>query len=499
MKLAELVSTLSECEIDGLSDVDVSDIEYDSRRVKPGAAFVCISGDQVDGHDFAEEAVENGAVAVVAERVVAAGTGIARVTVQNSRKALAQLSSRFFGNPSAELKLVGVTGTTGKTTSAYLIRGILEAAGHRVSLVGTVENIVAGRPVDSKLTTPEALDINRWLRNAVDSGDTAAVMEVSSHAIDLFRVFGLEYDAVVFTNLSQDHLDYHGNLEDYFFVKKRLFDEHNGVLNVVNIDDSYGRRLHGSGTGPSLAFGMGAEADVRGDQVRAGRNCLEFNLLARGESVKVAAQVGGLFNVANMLAAAAVAVGLGVDLATVRLGLESFSGVPGRFEHVSAGQNFEVVIDFAHTPDSLAKALEAARALEPTRVICVFGCGGDRDEDKRAVMGRVSARLADVTILTSDNPRSEDPQKIISDIETGVRTSESSWLRIADRRDAIMKAVDMAETGDLVLIAGKGHEDYQIFDHGVIPFDDREVAEELIRTKGARSGETRGGRRNTVT
>lgn len=476
--LAELVKDVGTTSLDG-GDVAVTGIAYRSDRVRPGDVFYCIPGFAADGHDFAADAVRNGAVALVASRPLA--LDVPQAVVGDVRTALALGAARLHGDPSRDIDVVGITGTNGKTTTAYLVDGVLRAAGRATGLIGTVETRIAGERLASARTTPESADLQALLARMRDSGVGAVAMEVSSHAIDLKRVAGVRFAVAAFTNLTQDHLDYHHTIEEYWSVKRRLFTEADVAARVVNIDDAYGLELARE-IGAEWTVGRHPEARVRATDERSGPDSTAFVLRTPSGEVPVALPLAGTYNVSNALVAAGCGLALGIDPATVAAGLEAASQVPGRLERIDAGQPFAVFVDYAHTPDSLAKALGAVRAVTPGRVIVVFGCGGDRDPDKRSLMGRAAAEGADEIVLTSDNPRSEDPVGIILQIEDGLRSSGSSYAVEVDRRAGIARALGLAVPGDSVLIAGKGHEDYQIFADRTVHFDDREVAREELTT-----------------
>ena len=479
METTTLSQILEDVEITALSsgDVAVSGIEYRSTHVKPGDAFFCIPGFRHDGHDFAADAVRRGAVAVVVTRPVA--VGVPQAVVADGRYALALASARFYGRPSAELEVVGITGTNGKTTTAYLVDSILRAAGRVTGLIGTVETRIAGKHLPSARTTPESADLQALLAEMRSAGVGSVAMEVSSHAIDLKRVDGVAFAVAAFTNLTQDHLDYHHTLEEYWSVKRRLFTELSVAERVVNIDDPYGRSLAGD-TAARWTVGRADDALIRASSEHAGPHATTFELHTPAGTRQLALPLAGAYNVSNALVAAGCALALGIDLDAVVRGLEAAPQVPGRLERVDAGQEFAVFVDYAHTPDSLAKALEAVRAVTRGRVIVVFGCGGDRDPEKRSLMGVTAGRGADEVVLTSDNPRSEDPVGIILQIEDGLRAAGAAYSVEIDRRSGIARALSLAVPGDSVLIAGKGHEDYQIFADRTIHFDDREVAREEL-------------------
>jgi UDP-N-acetylmuramoyl-L-alanyl-D-glutamate--2,6-diaminopimelate ligase len=472
--------TLRELIDPGAPEVEISGLAYDNRSVTPGTLFFCVPGFKVDGHDFAPDAVERGAAALVCARPL--GLGVPEVVVDNVRAAMAEVAARFHGDPTKTLRVVGITGTNGKTTTAFLVRSILEAAGECTGLLGTVTSIVGGREEPVERTTPEAIDLQATFARMLESGDSACAMEVSSHALHLHRVEGIHFAARVFTNLTQDHLDFHPTMEDYFVAKRMLFDRPGGP-SVVNADDEYGRRLAAELSG-ALTFGIDNDADYRALDVEFDTAGSTFRCMTPDGELEIRTRLPGFFNVSNALAAIAAARALGVPLETCAEALSTAERVPGRFEPVDEGQEFAVLVDYAHTPDSLDNVLRAAREITRGRLHVVFGAGGDRDQSKRPLMGRVASELADRAIVTSDNQRSEDPDAIVDQVLAGAGEQAE---REVDRRRAIALAVRDAEPGDVVVIAGKGHEQGQEFEGGrKEPFDDVTVAREALReTRGA--------------
>ncbi len=481
-------------------DPEISSLAYDSRELHAGALFFCVVGFERDGHEFAPEALTRGAAALVVERSL--GLGVPEVEVSSTRAAMGPIADAFYGHPSAAMRVVGVTGTNGKTTTAFLVRALLERAGIRCGLLGTVKSVIGGVEQPVLRTTPEAIDLHCDLRAMLDAGDEACAMEVSSHALALERVAGARFAAAIFTNLTQDHLDFHRGMEEYFEAKSRLFTSGSTVA-IVNVGDPYGERLAAE-LPAALTFAVeGDSTPARApDYVARNVACVSagsrFELAGPDAVREVSLQLAGRFNVANALGALVATHALGVDLDTLTEALGKPVSVPGRLERVEEGQAFTVLVDYAHTPDSLARVLSAARELaserteggEPrelrSRVLCVFGAGGDRDRGKRPLMGEAVARTADVLLVTSDNPRSEDPAAIIADVLGGVaangRGAEDAVHVIPDRREAIARAIELAREGDVVVIAGKGHEQGQELAGGrVVPFDDVGVARELLR------------------
>ncbi len=463
--------------------VEISALAYDHRRVAPGTLFFCVPGFTRDGHDFAPDAVQRGAAALVVERPL--GLGVPEVVVKSVRAAMAPAAARFHGDPTAELDVVGITGTNGKTTTAFLVRALLEAAGRQCGLLGTVTAFLGGVEHPVARTTAEAIDLQRDFRAMRDGGDVACAMEVSSHALRLDRADGIHFAAAIFTNLTQDHLDFHPTMDDYYLAKRALFMVPPDVA-IVNADDAYGRRLAdeltAAGRAP-LTFALERDATYRAIELESGFAGSRFTALTPQGPIALRTPLPGRFNVQNVLAAIAAVRALGVPLETIAAALPQAGRVPGRFEPVDEGQPFAVLVDYAHTPDSLENVLRAARELTDGRLHCVFGCGGDRDRGKRPQMGEIAARLADRTVVTSDNPRSESPEAIVEEILAGVPAQAAD--RVAsdvDRRTAIAQALAGAAAGDVVVIAGKGHEQGQELAGGEkLPFDDVTVAREALR------------------
>jgi len=491
MRLRECGDVLDGVTVRCSLDREITGLTDDSRRVSPGWLFVAVKGTQSDGHRFLAQAVAAGAGAIVVEtgRVsgeTLASIGIPVIQVGDSRRALGLLASRFYGDPSRRLKMIGVTGTNGKTTATYLCKAILEAAGVRAGLIGTVAYLFGEERVAATHTTPGPLELQGLLRRMADAGMQAVVMEVSSHALALDRTAGCQFGTAVFTNLTQDHLDFHADMEDYFRAKLRLFTALDSEAHaIVNGDDPYGGRVVEATQAKVWTYAIDRPADLRAEDVQISLNGVRFTARGPGGSVALRSPLVGRHNVYNILAAVGVGLVQGVPLETSAAGVATLKTVPGRFEQVDAGQPFTVVVDYAHTEDALYRLLTTAQTVRTGRIITVFGCGGDRDRGKRPKMGRVAARYSDVVVVTSDNPRTEDPDAIIREIlpgvEAGLREAgHGRYLVQADRRAAIAEAMRLARPGDLVLIAGKGHEDYQIIGQEKHPFDDRVVAREAI-------------------
>jgi UDP-N-acetylmuramoyl-L-alanyl-D-glutamate--2,6-diaminopimelate ligase len=454
--------------------VHISGLSYRSQDAAPGSLFFCVPGATLDGHDFAAEAVSKGAVALAVERWLPVEA--TQVLVPSVREAMGLVSAAFYDRPAQGMTMVGVTGTNGKTTTTYVLESVFRAADLVPGVVGTMGVRIGGRPTPALRTTPEAPDLQRLLAEMRDEGVRAVAMEVSSHGLDQHRVGGIRFACAVFTNLTQDHLDYHASMDAYFAAKARLFTRERTERAVVNIDDPAGRRLRDLDL-PTITFGIDDEgAEVRATDVRATHEGIAF----RVDDVEIRSPLRGRFNVENCLAAIATARALGIEDPVAVRGIEALRGVPGRVEPVDVGQDFLVMVDYAHTPASLGSVLLAARSLTAGRLIVVFGCGGDRDRAKRPLMGRVAAANADLTVITSDNPRSEDADSIIREIESGA-TGGGAYVIEPDRRTAIHIAAAEARTGDVVVIAGKGHETYQELADRTIAFDDRAVASEEIR------------------
>ena len=471
-----MIRALAPGDVIGGRPVEILDLAYDTRRVAEGTLFFCVPGATRDGHDLADEAVAAGAVALVVERPV--DVDVPQLVVESVRASMAVAADTFFGSPTDRLTVAGVTGTNGKSTTAYLLHSILQAEGRSTGLVGTVEWIVGGESRDAPHTTPEAIDLQRLFRDMLDAGDDAVVIEASSHGSHYRRLDRVRFDALVFTNLTQEHLDLHGDMEEYFQAKRRLFTGVTSPPAAVNIGDPYGRRLadelEAAHRAPLVTFGLRPEAEVRAERLELGPHGSTFT----AAGMEIATRLPGVFNVENVLGAVAAALLLDLDEDAIVEGIGAVAGVAGRFEAIDEGQDFAVVVDYSHKPDALAAVLRAARALGDGRLTVVFGAGGDRDRMKRPEMGRVARQLADSVIVTSDNPRSEDPLEIIGEILQGAGTEVEVD---PDRRSAIETAIERAEDGDVVVIAGKGHEQGQEIAGVVHPFDDREVARTALQ------------------
>jgi UDP-N-acetylmuramoyl-L-alanyl-D-glutamate--2,6-diaminopimelate ligase len=472
--LAALLSSVPDAKVRGQDSVSIEGLAYRSTDVRPGTLFFCVPGTRLDGHDFAGEAWAAGAPALVVERWL--GHDCAQVLVPSVRRAMGPMAAAFYDHPSLELTVVGVTGTNGKTTTTYLLESIFRAAGMVSAVVGTTGVRLGGRAIPFDRTTPEAPDLQGLLALMLREGVGAVALEASSHGLHQHRIDGTRHRCAVFTNLSQDHLDYHGSLEEYFDAKARLFSPELSDQAVVNGDSPEGRMLAARPRIPTVTFGLRPGSNLMAEDVRASTSGLSFTV----EGLPVRSHLRGTFNLYNCLGAFAAAREVGIDDAAIVKGIDGVLGVPGRLEPVQAGQPFQVLVDYAHTPDSLENVLRAVRGITGDRVITVFGCGGDRDRGKRPLMGEVATRLSDLTVLTSDNPRTEEPEAIIAEIETGARRGGGTFLVEVDRRLAIRSALEEAGPPDVVVIAGKGHETGQEFRDRTIPFDDRVVAREEI-------------------
>lgn len=473
-----------------ISGLEITGVAYDSRQVQAGNIFVCIQGYRYDGHAFAEQAVTAGAVAVVGERELL-HLPVPQILVSDSRAALGLLAAAFWGYPSRSLRVIGVTGTNGKTTTTYLVKAVLEQAGFKVGLIGTIKNLIGSQEIAAGHTTPEAADLQALFAQMREAGVSHVVMEVSSHAIALERIIGTEFDLGVFTNLTQDHLDFHQNFENYVATKVQFFAGvgSNAVKSgpkalIINNDDSVSQRIREVAAVPVYTYGFRNQPDIRAQEVELTQKGIHYSALTPSGEVDLNLRLLGQFNVYNSLAAVGVGLAEGIDLSLIKQALQKASGVKGRAELVDVGQDFAVVIDYAHTPDGLANILRTARDFTTGKLIVVFGCGGDRDRTKRPLMGKIAGEYADYTVVTSDNPRSEEPAQICGDILPGLAETASpgSYRVVVERREAIRYALQLAGAGDVVVIAGKGHEDYQIFKDTVIHFDDQEEAAQILRS-----------------
>ncbi|HTP32675.1 MAG TPA: UDP-N-acetylmuramoyl-L-alanyl-D-glutamate--2,6-diaminopimelate ligase [Candidatus Acidoferrales bacterium] len=484
----ELVEPLAE----DLAQIPVSGLEYDSRRVVPGALFFAFPGAKADGRGFAADAIARGAVAVVSESDRPPDFAGRWIRVRHGREGLSLAARNFYGKPDEHLQLTGITGTNGKTTTAYLADSVLRAAGGTTALLGTIEYHLAGRVLKAVNTTPESLDLVRLFSELRAAGGSHVTMEVSSHALALRRVYGLRFHTAVFTNLTRDHLDFHGTMEQYFAAKQILFDGAGGPpphFAVLNRDDEWARRMKIDSATETIWYGLGQNATLRPRHISGGFQGLRFEVQFRKLRFDIQSPLIGKINVYNILAACGAGLSYGISPETIARGIAALPAVPGRFERVDEGQPFTVVVDYAHTDDALRNVIAVARGLDPKRVITLFGCGGDRDRTKRPLMGQAAAEASDLVILTSDNPRSEDPIAIMNDALVGIRRVDVPYIIEPDRATAIHRALGEAREGDIVILAGKGHETYQVLKDRTIDFDDRKVAREVLQGYGYRKGE----------
>ncbi|WP_068672478.1 UDP-N-acetylmuramoyl-L-alanyl-D-glutamate--2,6-diaminopimelate ligase [Oceanobacillus sp. Castelsardo] len=471
-----------------ISNIEITEIEMDSRKVRDGNLFVCISGFTVDGHEYVKEAVNNGAVAIIAEKEVT--TSVPVIIVNDSARALSMLAVRFYNYPTTELSLIGVTGTNGKTTVTYLLEKIFNQDKKKTGLIGTIQMKIGENTFPTQNTTPNALELQRFFKKMVDEDVNQAIMEVSSHALDLGRVYGCDYDVAIFTNLSQDHLDYHKDMDDYLRAKSLLFSQLGNNFNqekqkfaIINEDDSSADLLKRSTAQHILTYSCRQDADIVAKEIQLDASGTTFLLETPVGEVVIKSKLIGMFNVYNMLAATGAAIAKNVSLEVIKEALESINGVDGRFEVVDAGQNFTVIVDYAHTPDSLENVLQTVKEFAKNDIYVVVGCGGDRDRTKRPLMAKVAMEYSDFAIFTSDNPRTEDPVSILNDMTEGL-IGENGYEVILDRKEAIHKVVQYAKDDDIILIAGKGHETYQQIGHTKYDFDDRVIAKSAIIAKG---------------
>ena len=489
MKLGELLERVQPVEMGVDRNTEITSLAYDSRRVDKGCVFFAVHGEKTDGHLFIDEAIRRGAVAIVSEREAPSGLAAQWIRVGKIRRALSEAARRFYDDPDLKLRLIGITGTNGKTTTAYLLNSIFEAAGTQTGMFGTIEYRLGTRTVSASNTTPESLDLVTYFHELAAHGAPVAILEVSSHALAQERVWGLHFSVAVFTNLTRDHLDYHHDFEQYFAAKQRLF-EGLGTsppeLAVINLDDSWSRRLLALPNPRRITYGLESKADVSVRRHSHSRSMLSATFATPQGELEIESPLLGRANLLNMLAATATAVGLEIPAEHIQSGLRRLTAVPGRFEKIDEGQPFLVIVDYAHTDDALQNVLEAARELTGNRLMVVFGCGGERDRTKRPVMGEIAGRLSDLAVLTSDNPRSEDPILIMNDVLVGLQRTGRRYIAEVDREVAVRKALAEAREGDVVILAGKGHETYQVLKDKTVPFDDRKVARQVLHEMGFR-------------
>ncbi len=490
MKIEELLQDVEIIRVSGESACDIKGIAYDSRNVNKGDLFVCISGYKTDGHKYADDALKNGASAFIVENEIHKEIYAKAMVIQvaDSRKALSGISANFFGHPSRNLNIFGVTGTNGKTTITFLIRQILETAHISCGLIGTISYKIGNNEYHSSNTTPESFELQKMFNHMKRDNIEACVMEVSSHSLSLGRVEDIDFDYGIFTNLTPDHLDFHHDFDHYYLSKKSLFYK-TGKANIINIDDEYGKKMacelkkEKDLIIPCLTYGVQNAADYKAENINISEKASSFELLFKGKPLgALSLPIPGLFSVYNALAAAGVCLAAGIGFEDIEAGLKSIKGVPGRFQVVENKKEIPVIVDYAHTPDALEKVLITANGFKKGRLICVFGCGGDRDRTKRPLMGKAAGKLADYCIITSDNPRTEDPKQILKDTEAGVISTDCPYEIVEDRFEAIKRAVEIYHKNDIIIIAGKGHETYQIIGNRTIHFDDREAVLNIIES-----------------
>lgn len=478
MKISELLNNVRIIGIEG-RDKDISDLSCNTAAICKNSLFFCIEGMKTDGHLYANKAIEGGAVALVISKDVDVTGDITLIRVRDTRKAMAQISSNFYGNPSDNMNIIGITGTNGKTTSSFMLRSILNEFGRKTGLLGTIYNIFDDEIEEAKRTTPESMDLQKMLSRMQHKGINECVMEVSSHSLALDRVYGIQFKAGIFTNLTQDHLDFHVDMENYFKAKMKLFEKCENA--VINIDDEYGKRICEELKCNIITYGIEKKGDVFADDIIITGEGTSFKLCYKDESLPVKLHLPGKFNVYNALGCTAAALLMGVPLNYISKGLEALEKVPGRSEKINSKRGFTIVIDYAHSPDGIINILKTAREYTNNRLITLFGCGGDRDKGKRPLMGEAAGKLSDFCIVTSDNPRTEEPMDIINDILPGISQTNCKFVIIEDRKKAIEYALDIGQKGDVIVIAGKGHETYQVLKSETIHFDEREIVHELLK------------------
>ncbi|MCC5912550.1 MAG: UDP-N-acetylmuramoyl-L-alanyl-D-glutamate--2,6-diaminopimelate ligase [Clostridiaceae bacterium] len=487
MLLKDLLKNIEIEEIKGNETIEITNIAYDSRRAKENGLFLCIEGFKTDGHLYIEGAIEKGAVAIVIkkDRQVRID-GVTVIKVKNTRKAMASIAKTFYGDPSSQMDLIGVTGTNGKTSTTYMIKQILEISGRKSGLVGTISNWIGDEKIETERTTPESLELQELFSKMVKAEVKGCAMEVSSHSLELQRVEGTEFKVGVFTNLTPEHLDFHETLEDYRNAKKKLFYK-TGLCNIINIDDENGKIIAKEISGlevPVLTYGIQEKADIFANNISLNMKSVAFDVITPKCKEHITLAIPGMFTVYNALAAIAACYSIGIDIKDIKKGLQEIKGVAGRLETVDEFEDFAVLVDYAHTPDALENVLKAVKYFTKNKLITIFGCGGDRDQSKRPIMGEISGKYSDLSIVTSDNPRTEDPNHIISMVEEGIRKTEGQYNIIENRKEAIRYALKKAVKGDIILIAGKGHETYQIIGDQVFDFDDKKVSIEVAREEG---------------
>ncbi|MGL4730984.1 MAG: UDP-N-acetylmuramoyl-L-alanyl-D-glutamate--2,6-diaminopimelate ligase [Clostridium sp.] len=478
MKLLKLLDSIEYKVLKGNSDVEINAIQYDSRKIERGDAFFCIEGFVVDGHNYIKAAIENGAETIIVQKPVDVVEDVTVILVEDSRKALAVASANYYGNPSEKINIIGITGTNGKTTTSFMLKSILEKCGYKVGLIGTIANYIGDNKLKSERTTPECLELQKLFYEMVNSGVTHCVMEVSSHSLELYRVYGVKFKEAIFTNLTQDHLDFHKTFENYFNAKLKLF--LSSETSIINIDDKYSEQIKESVNNKVVTYSIEKASEFRAYDLKLHSRGIQFKIKYDGKEELIELNIPGRYNVYNALGCIIAMLNEGVSIEKIKEGIKGTT-VPGRCEIVTLKNNlgYDIIIDYAHTPDGLENILTSVKEITEGRLISVFGCGGDRDKTKRPIMGEVGARISDIAILTSDNPRSENPYEIIEDIKKGITTE--NYMVIENRKDAIKEAIKIAQKNDIIVIAGKGHEDYQVLRDKTIHFDEREVIEDIIK------------------
>jgi len=478
MKLKEILKGIDYKVIKGNVDIEINKLQNDNRQVGKDDLFLCVEGFAVDGHSFIKDAYNRGATAIICSKDIEELPDCTIIKVESSRKALAIASSNYYGNPSSKLKMIGITGTNGKTTSTFMIKSILEEAGYKVGVIGTIANYIGNTKIPAHRTTPESIELHKLFKDMVDAGVDYCVMEVSSHSLSLDRVYGVKFNQGIFTNLTQDHLDFHKTFENYYEAKLILFK--NSLNTIVNIDDLYGKKVFEDIEGSKTTFSTIEKSDVMASDITMHARGVQFNLITKMEKSTVDMGMPGMYNVYNALGCAAACLKEGISLEVIKAGLGKVS-VPGRCEIVTKNYNlgYEIIVDYAHTPDGLDNILKTAREFTKGKLISVFGCGGDRDKTKRPIMGKIGSELSDIAVITSDNPRTEDPMTIIEDVIRDIE--KDNYLVVENRREAIKKAMEIAQKEDVIVVAGKGHEDYQVLKDKTIHFDEREVIAEIMK------------------
>jgi UDP-N-acetylmuramoyl-L-alanyl-D-glutamate--2,6-diaminopimelate ligase len=476
MELTKILEGVEILSVFGKTDLNIDLVEYDSRKIKPGTMFVCVKGYQTDGHKFIEQAIGQGAECILIQDEVETKEGITYIRVRDTRRDLAKIATNLYDNPAQKLRLVGVTGTKGKTTTTYMIKSILEEVENQIGLIGTIQNSVGNKIMPATRTTPESSDLQKFFFDMLELGSKYGVMEVSSHAIELHRIKNVEFEVGIFTNLGRDHLDFHNSVENYLSAKIKLFEQCQNTL--INIDNDYGQEVLERAQGKKYTFGINNRADIMAKNIKRHREQVEFTVETPWGTGEFTVNIPGLFSVYNSLAAIGSGLLLGIPMEKIKDGL-SKAKVPGRAEVIDIGRDFSIMIDYAHTPDSLQNILSTVKEFTKGRVISVFGCGGDRDKTKRPLMGKVSGEVADYSIITSDNPRSEEPTEIIKDIEVGIKDTKGDYEIVVERKAAILQAMKIAKKEDVIVVSGKGHETYQIFKDKTIDFDEKVIIKEL--------------------